>query len=332
MNWSQGYSAKYYMEIVDAESWRGVQRLEIFGGKINRTATGLRESADIDCREKLGEKYIRVWMDAVQNGGKAHVALFTGMTSQPTTKWDGFLPDRGLTCYSVLKAADDVDLQHGWYAPAEANAGTVIRTLLKTTPAPVVIVGTTPDLEQSIIAEDDETCVTMVDKILLAIGWRMRILGDGTIEIRPKATDTVRGFSIKDNDSIEPKIDVTDDWFKCPNVFKATSDGLVAIARDDSPNSFLSTVNRGREIWRSESNCDLNRNESIGEYAFRRLREEQGRAFTVEYSRRYDPDILVGEIVNLNYPSHDVVGNFKVVSQNIQLGHNATTSEEVCMV
>ena len=121
MNWSDGYTATFYAEILDAESWRGIQRLELIGGNISRSSDGLRGSADLDCRAVVGEKYIRIWMDTMQGDSGVHVPLFTGLASQPDTDWDGIVPNRGLVCYSVLKAADDVILPRGWYAPAQVQ-------------------------------------------------------------------------------------------------------------------------------------------------------------------------------------------------------------------
>lgn len=333
MNWNQGYTATYYAEILDADSWRGIERFEIAGGKVNRSSDGLRCSADIDCRKPIGEKYIRIWMDTRQDGSSAHTALFTGLTSQPETSWDGYIPTRSLECYSVLKAADDVHLQRGWYAPAGINAGTVIKRLLDATPAPLEIIGDMPNLKTSIVGEDEESHLTMTDKILTAVGWSMRILGDGTIQLYdPSMEKSVQRFSPSDNDSIEPKIIVKDDWFSCPNVFQAIADDLTATVRDDNPSSFLSTINRGREIWMTEGNADLGEHESIGQYAWRRLKEEQSRAFVVNYDRRFDPAINVGSIITLTYSAQGISGDFRVQSQSIELGYGARTSEEVCAI
>lgn len=333
MLWQNGYTSTCYAEVLDAESWRGIQRFDLMGGKINRGADGLRQSADLDCREAIGEKYIRVWMDTRQDGDSAHVALFTGLTSQPQTNWDGYVPLRSLECYSVLKAADDVHLQRGWYAPAGINAGVVIRRLMSATPAPLVISGNIPNLKTSIVAEDGETNLSMTDKILVAVGWDMRISGDGTIEVYDPAAETeVQRFNPSDNDSIEPQIRVLDDWFACPNVMQVFADDLSATVRDDDPGSFLSTVNRGREIWMTEGNADLGEHESIGQYAFRRLKEEQAKAFLVGYDRRFDPNINIGSIVSLNYPAQGITGKFRVTSQSISLGYAARTYEEVCAV
>ena len=48
MDWSKGFSATYYMSIVDPVTWRDVDRIEIKGGEISRSESELVESADVD--------------------------------------------------------------------------------------------------------------------------------------------------------------------------------------------------------------------------------------------------------------------------------------------
>ena len=332
MNWNRGYTATYYGHIVDANSWRDTERFELTGGKISRTATDLRESADFDCKVKFSESWVRVYMVTEQGDSSERNPLFTGLATVPDTKWRGKVSSRRIQCYSVLKPAKDIYLQRGWYVPAGMNAGLIIRNLLQVTPAPFQIIGNPPNMLRSIVADDDETHLSMIDKILVSIGWRLRILGDGTIQMMEKATTPSARFNAIDYDIIEPEINVSDDWFDCPNVFRAIDDDMSAVARDDLPSSPLSTVNRGREIWAQDTSVTLGDHESIGEYAYRRLKEEQEHAFTVSYNRRYVPTVLVGDMVNLLYPQQEVAGDFKVLSQNVDLGFNADTAEEVCKV
>ena len=207
--------------------------------------------------------------------------------------------------------------------------GTLIKDLLSVTPAPVIIEDNAPTLSQSIIAENNETHLSMVHKLLNAIGWRIRILGDGTITVCKKATEPVASFDPEDNDSIEPKVNLTDNWYKCPNVFRVTSGDFTAIARDDSIDSPLSTVNRGREVWAEDSTAKLNNGEGVSDYARRRLKEEQQRGVVVTYDRRYHPDIIVGDRIRLHYPKQGMDGVFIVTSQQIELSHSGRTSEEV---
>lgn len=331
MGWKNGFSASYYAYILDPASFREVERLEITGGSITRTSDGLRDSADIECvaYEQGRERYIRIYLDAIQAGAAVHLPLFTGLATSPSRDIDGYYETNSLECYSVLKAADDILLDRGYYVPAGTNGAGAIRDLLSCIPAKVEATGTAPSLQTSIIAEDGETRRSMADKVLTAINWRMRIAGDGTIELTEKPKDTVARFDPVEEDVIEPSIKVDYDWYSCPNVLRAIQDDLSAVARDDSPDSPLSTVNRGREVWAEETSCELNSGESIAEYAVRKLKELQQVQLTASYDRRYNPDVLVGDLVRLHYPAQGLDGTFRVTSQKIELSHGAKTSEEI---
>ena len=169
----------------------------------------------------------------------------------------------------------------------------------------------------------------MVDKVLTAINWRMRILGNGTIQILPKASENIRTFDPLNADVVEPELSITRDWYQCPNVFRAVSGDTYAVARDDKDDSPLSIVNRGREVWAEENNVSLNTGESIAEYAVRRLKELQLIETTASYTRRYDLDVLVGDRVRLNYPKQGLNGSYEITEQKIALGYGCTTEEEV---
>ena len=332
MDWSKGFSASYYMAIIDKRTWNDASRREITGGSISRSGSGLRQSADIDCPgyEPGTEQWIRVWLDVRQNGAAEHVAVFTGLACSPSIKRDGNIKEIPLECYSVLKPADDVMLQRGWYIAAGMNGAQMAASMLQEViPAPVIVEGSSPALQQAIIAEDGETVLSMVDKILDAIGWQLRIDGMGTVSLREISDEPVATFGT-DYDIVETEIQIEQDWFDCPNVFRAVSDDMTAIARDDSESSPLSTVTRGREIWMEETNCDMNDGESIEEYSIRRLREEQQKSTRITYNRRFHPDVMTGDMIRLNYPAQELQGNYRVSDQTIQLEHGARTEEEVC--
>ena len=331
MDWMRGFSASYYLAVVDPASWRDVDRIEITSGSITRNSTGLRESADISCNDydRNRELWVRVWLDATQGSGTEHVPLFTGIACSPSTEIDGGNLKHPLECYSVLKPAQDVLLQRGWYAPANANGAELVRKLLSASPAPAVIDGISPTITQTIVAEDKESNLSMADKILTAINWRLRIDGDGTIHICPKATEESAVFDALENDIIEPQLTIDHDWYECPNVFRAVLNNLTAVARDENPDSFLSTVTRGREVWAEEACSSLNNGETIAAYAARRLREEQAYAISVAYYRRYIPEVYIGDLVRIKYPAQGIDGAFSVQSQTISLSYGARVSERV---
>ena len=304
------------MAIVDPATWRDMEAIQITGGSIERGTDGLMQSASIDCVNfSKDEKYIRVYMGARQSGESVRIPLFTGLSTTPDNDFNGSLNNNTVECFSVLKPAGDVMLPLGWYAQAGIGADVIARKLLEVIPAPVEMDDTAPYLKTSIVADEDETHLSMVQRIVEAINWQIRITGDGRILITPKST--------------EPVVTVTCDWYECPNVFRAVMDDMSAVARDDSEDSPLSTVNRGREIWMQDTSCDLADDESIAEYAARRLREEQQSAITASYDRRFHPDIMPGDVIRLKYPAQGLNGLFRVTSQSIELGYGAKTSEEV---
>lgn len=329
MNWNTGFSARYYMERVDAATWRDVERFEITGGSIAHSAGDLMEAADIDMTSVPGDgdTWVRVYLDARQGDSGERVALFTGLLSAPSASWDGKRTSYKTECYSVLKPPADMLLPRGWYAPAGAIGSALAAELLSVGAAPVTY-DTSPRLTTSIVAGDGETYLTMARKILEACNRRIRISGLGEIDICKKASSSSATFDALDNDVIELAVSDTKDWFACPNVFRAISGDLMAIARDDDPDSPLSTISRGREIWREETGCTLNENESIAGYALRRLKEEQSPARSVSYARRFFPDIYIGDIVTLNHPAQGISGDFRITSQRIELGYGARTTEE----
>lgn len=335
MRWNKGFSAQYYAAFVDPVTWRDTGRFEITGGTVKRSDSGLRCSADVDCMkyDQQTERYIRIWLDTKQAGLANHEAVFTGLATAPERDINGNLEENSLTCYSVLKSAQDVLLPLGYYAPVGVNGGQLVKQLLsETIPAPVTIIGNLPSLSQYIIAEDNENYLSMSEKILAATNGRLRVLGDGSVEIRPMSTEITVRFDPLSNDSIEPQLKAVNDWYGCPNVFRAVMGDTSAVARDDSENSPLSTINRGREVWMEEKDCDLSENETLAEYAQRRLKEEQRHYLAVNYDRRFHPDILPSDLVQLNYPQQRISGNFYVTSQSIQLGYGARTSEEVVQI
>lgn len=329
MDWSQGFSASYYGCYVDPVTWRDIQRFEIISGSIDRSTDELRESASITLSEyeQGTERWIRIYLDTKQNESGAHTALFTGLAATPSKDMDGNKTQYSLDCYSVLKPAKDILLQRGWYAPVETSSGAILRNLLSGF-APVEIANNSPLLSQAIIAEDGETNLSMANKIINAIGWRIRIDGNGTINIIPQPIELSATFDTQTNDVIEPQVTYTHDWFDCPNCFRAVSDDLSSVAKDES-NGPLSIPSRGREVWLQEDGVDLSDDESIAEYAIRRLKEEQAVATTVSYARRYDPEVYIGDLIRLKCPTLNISGVYSVLSQSVELGYGARVTEEV---
>ena len=326
MNWSKGFSASFYATIVDVGTWVDTERIEITDGKVNRSLSDLQESAQIGCvrYDQSQERWLRICMDVTQNGDSAHVPMFTGLAVSPDRDINGNLTTNSVVCYSVLKPAQDVLLQRGWYAGKGLDGAELVKDLLSVTPAPKTVTGNGAKLTANIIAEDGESNLSMAVKILNAIDWRIRIQGDGTIEICPQPTSLSARFDNLENDSVEPRLKASFDWYELPNVYRVISGNKCAIARDSA-----AIKERGREIWVEDKSPAFNGSESITMYAERKLQQAQIAAYTVSYDRRFHPDVRIGDLVELHYPAQGIDNIFRVTSQAIDLRAGARTSEGV---
>lgn len=339
MDWSKGLSASYKAYIVDPITWKDTETIDIISGSISKSEADMRESADISVSAYTStqEQWIRVYLDARQQSDSYYGAIFTGLISSPGREMEGSVETNSLRCYSVLKPASDILLPRGYYISYGTNTSTVLKNLLSIIKGmPIIIEGTPPNLSYTIIAENGESNLSMVDKILTCIGWRMRILGDGSVVISEPAIDPITGalnyplsgsFDPIDVDSIELRVSVENNWFDCPNVFRAVQGNFSATAMDNDPDSIFSVQNRGREIYYEETGANPYAGESLAQYAKRRLQEEQQIYTSASYSRRFDPDVNVSDAISLRYPAQGLDGIYYISSQTITLGYSPTVSE-----
>lgn len=329
VNFSNGISATYYATRVNPRTWSDAGEIPIISGSVTKNAkSNLVVSADVSVREDIGtEEWIRLYMIAEQGGAKERVPLFTGIVSSPSRDIKGNAETRKLDCYSVLKVAADILLPLGWFAPARTSGGELIKILLQDLPCPVELDEGSPNILSSFVAGDEDTKLSVAQEIAEAINWQIKVNGDGSVRICPKPLTIAGTFDNIENDIIETSVTDSRDIFSVPNVVRVTLDGSAATARDDDPDSIYSTVSRGREIWLQEA-ATLAAGESLGEYAARRLKELQNPSRKLSYTRRFQPDVDVNDLVSIVYPRQNIGDVFRVQSQTIELSHGAKVKEE----
>lgn len=329
VDFSKGLSASYYASKVDPETWADAEEIPIISGRITKSASSdLVVSADISVNEEVGpEEWVRIYMIAEQSGMKERVPLFTGIVSSPSRDIKGATETRKLDCYSVLKVAADILLPLGWFAPARTKGGDLIKILLSDLPCPVELDEGSPNIISSFVAGDNDSKLSVAQDIAEAINWQIKVNGDGSVRICPKPLTIAGTFDNIENDIIETSVTDKRDIFSVPNVLRVTLSGSAATARDDDPESAYSTVNRGREVWKQEA-AKLAAGESLGEYASRRLKELQNPSRKLSYTRRFQPDIDVNDLVSIVYPKQDIGDVFRIQTQTIEMSHGARVKEE----
>ena len=195
MNWNEGLSALYELKTVDPVSWMDSGSLDFIEGSITKTDSELIESASLKMTEMIGESWVRVYLKAKQTGTGARVAVFTGLATTLNQNIDGWRSEYPVSCFSVLKPAKETLTPRGYYIPAGAPAAQIAAELLSVGPAPVTFEGNAPDLLESIVTEDSDTNLSVAWNVLNAIGWRIRILGDGHIHIVLLQQSLLRGMT-----------------------------------------------------------------------------------------------------------------------------------------
>ena len=330
MRWDKGFSAQYFYTLVDPVTWRDIGTYQLISGSVMKSEDGLMQSGDMEITTlpSDGEVWIRIYLAARQNDTGVRDALMTGLLQTPQRDWTGVKGVYKAEVYSVLKPAEDILLDRGWYAGAGTDAAMVAAELLGVSPAPVSYADNAPLLEEPVVAESHETNLSMAQKLVAAINWRIRIAGDGSISIEPKPTTPSAEFDSLANDIVQLAIADKRDWYSCPNVFRAAIGNVAAVAKDEDDGSPFSIQNRGREIWAEDDSVVLNSGESLEQYATRRLYELQAPSRSISYDRRYTPDVYPGDMVKIYHPAQHINGSFTVTSQKRNLGYGAQVSEE----
>ena len=335
INWGLGYSASYHATLVDPITMEDIgygdeASFDITGGSISRTDTDLRQSADISTVdiELERESWIRVYMIATQGVEKQRIPIFTGLAITPSKNVNGRRTEISIQCYSVLKPLQDILLPKGWFVDTGVSCTNIIRQLTDPISNIVTIAPTDAMFDDYIIAENNETYLSMLDAVLTSMNWRIRIDGYGRVSIGPYANEPAQIFDGRSNDVLEPQVKIDNDWYGCPNVLRVTTNYDEYIEYDYS-DSIYSIPSRGRQVWAEESNCNLTNGESLEFYAKRRLKELQDFAVKVSYQRSYDPAVFPTDVVRINYPEYDISGVFYVTSQTVTLGYGSATQEEV---
>ena len=322
MDWRAGFTAEYHLFIVNPDTWEDEREIPMKSGSISRSLDGeLAESASFDLTENIRETWVRAYLVARQDGAVERHPLFTGLTSIPKRDINGQMETFSVDCYSVLKPAADKMTQLGEYVLAGTQAARKAAEYLRKTGIRAGYLGNSPNLADSIVAESGETYLTMALKLINAIGWHLKITGRGEVSIEPYSNEIRASFSGMDADVVEPSVSDSQDWYSCPNVLRVVGNSHAVTVRDDAAVRL-----RGREIW-SEEKATETQNESLADYARRRLSELQQATKTIEYTRRFNPDVRPGDLVRFSYPGIGIDGNYRVISQDIDLTYGCRTGE-----
>ncbi len=199
MDWTGSYSSSFRVSRVDPRTWEpcgdvaNVDEIEV--NRDGSDDTPMLETATIkvtgDPADPFEPGWLRITMDAVQDGSAESVAIATLWFDSSRGRYDRGYRDDELDGKSVLwQASGDVKVGDGAWAPKGVNgARWCADALAALVDAPVHVDGDGFELAESIVFDLDSSVLAAVWAVLGPNGWMLEIDGRGEIHVREKPTD-----------------------------------------------------------------------------------------------------------------------------------------------
>lgn len=331
MDWRSSMQQTYEFYEVDPSTWKDVRRIDsITTCSITRdSGDSTLGSATIGSTEVMDECYIRVYLVAIQNGVTERVPLGTFLVQTPSSNFDGKSHNISMDAYTPLIELKGTMPPIG-YALLKGErimeqASTLCREVLR---APVIAAKSDDKLKSDFVSNLNDTWQTFISDLIAEAKYKFALDELGRVLFEPEqdiaSLQPVWTYDDGNSSILYPEISDERDLYDIPNVVEViySTDTAYIVSRivNDDPNSPVSTVNRGREVTKRDSNPSFvgePTQEQVDAYAKQLLRNLSCLEHTVTYSHGYCP-VRVGDCVMLDYNRSGITNvKAKVVSQSI---------------
>lgn len=341
-DWTKSMEQTFEYYTVDPNTWKDVKKLDtVKSSNISRDDdTDTLGSASFDVTELVGECYVRVYLITIQNGLKEKHALGTFLVQTPSSSFDGKVRTSSMDAYTPLIELKENPPPIGYSILKEEKimerASQIIRENAR---APVAQTISEDKLTNNFVANTEDTWVTFVSDLVRIAKYRLGLDEMGRILFIPEqdlaSMQPVWEFNDDNSSILHAEITMNHDIFGIPNVVEVVYSGIhdtyTVVVRNDDPNSPTSTVNRGREIKKIDTNPGFPgeaTEKMVEEYAKRLLEQLSTVEYSISYTHGYCP-VRTGDCVRLNYRRAGIVNvKAKVVSQNIKCVPGCPVSEK----
>lgn len=332
IDWTKSMKQTYKFYTVDPYTWHDNEEVSsIESCTITRdSSSGTLISASMEIKESFPECYVRVYLVAVQNGIEYRFPLGTFLVQTPSDKFNGMYHSMTLDAYSPLLELKDALPPIGYSIYKDENIMEKATALFKENcRAPIVPAKSSQLLLSDFVANLDDSWLTFLADLISNAKFVLDLDELGRVLFQPKQdVASLQPVWIFDDDNssiLYPDIEDERDLYGIPNVVEViySSNFGYKTSRivNDSPDSLISTVNRGREIIYRDTNPSFSgvpSQEQLDEYATRLLRNLSCLEHKITYTHGYCP-VRLGDCIMLNYKRAGL--NYvkaKVISQSIQ--------------
>lgn len=331
-NWTETMQQNFEYYVVDPGTWKDVRPINnVIDSKISRdNEAETLGSLTMNIGEPLGECYVRIYLVTIQNGVKEKHPLGTFIIQTPSYGFDGKVKTVTMDAYTPLLELKENPPPLGYSILEGENVMDIAYRLVRdNVRAPVVKVENDETLYYDFVANTEDTWISFVYDLVANAKYTLGLDELGRVLFLPKqdAASLQPVWTYDDGNSsiLMPKVDVQQDLYGIPNVveviYSKGNDNFYAKVVNDSADSPISTVNRGREIVHREVNPTAMGNptkEQIEAYAEQLLKNLSALEYRITYTHGYCP-VRIGDCVLLNYEKAGLKNvKAKVVSQSIE--------------
>lgn len=341
-DWTRGMQQSYEYWEVDPRTWLDTEQLDtVTACDATRDAeTDKIESAKITIDSDLsGETYVRCYLVTTQDGETEKFCLGTWLAQSPETDYDGKVITRSVTCYGPLQELADDMPAIGYPVDKDSDIRQAVYNIARThCRAPISKPSTGKTLSEAFVANDGDSWLKFSKDLLEKDSCHFVEDAYGRLSVAP---DTEPGsltpvWEYDDGNSSILESDVTDtgDWYGIPNVVEVVvsknDTTIKGVAKNDDPNSVLSTVSRGRVVKKRVTDAKLGdtpSQASVENYAKKVLLDESQLEHKITYTHAYN-EVKLGDGVSLNYSRHGLkVDRAKVVRQEFNCDTGLSVKE-----
>ena len=342
VNWADSMEQTYEYYIVDPGTWKDIAPLNnVKSANITRDLTvETLGSATFDVTDLIGEAYVRAYLVVVQNGVRSRHPLGTFLVQTPSSRFDGRVRHATLDAYTPLLELKENPPPLGYSILKGANIMDSAYLLCRERArAPIVRTTNATLLHTDFVANIGDSWITFISDLVGKAKYYLDLDELGRVMFAPKqetaAMQPVWTYNDDNSSILRPEVTMNHDLFGIPNVVEVTyTDAYVCYTArvvNDDPNSPVSTVNRGREILKQDTNPSFSgipTKAQVEEYARLLLKQLSTVEYTLTYSHAYC-GTRPGDCVRLNY-SRAGLNDIKarIVSQSIKCETGCLVTEK----
>lgn len=341
-DWYKSMQQTFEYYVVDPGTWKDVRRLDNIkkSNIVRDSEADTLGNATIDITETIDECYVRIYLVTIQNGVTERIPLGTYLVQTPSSSFNGKVESVSLDAYTPLIELKESPPPIGYSVMKNTNimerAYMLIREKLR---APVVQTTSNETLAFDFVANTNDTWFEFTRDLIGNAKFNFDLDEMGRVLFAPVQSMTslqpVWEYNDDNSSILLPEATVEHDLYGVPNVVEVVysngSSCYYARAVNDSYNSPVSTVNRGREIVHRVVDPEFTNyptNEQIDEYAEQLLSTLSTLEYTITYTHAYCPT-RVGDCVRLNYTRAGLTDiKAKVIRQSIECRPGCPVTEK----